>query len=128
MRCVVGHGAAPPFFKRKMYRDKARVVAAFRFRRFTRAAYAVFNSLHRVVNIGRLASYIADCQLCKSTGVLVAFVLGTAPALYAQNEEEPESVELRAVQVVAPAAAQVSPEPALVVIIIIVFSKFTIFP
>ncbi|MBQ9473402.1 MAG: TonB-dependent receptor [Bacteroidales bacterium] len=98
-----------------MYRDKARIVAAFRFRRFTRAAYAVFNSLHRVVNIGRLASYIADCQLCKSTGVLVAFVLGTAPALYAQNEEEPESVELRAVQVVAPAAAQVSPEPALVV-------------
>ena len=98
-----------------MHIEKYRHCSVFRFRRFTRTRYAVFNSLHRVVNIGRLASYIADCQLCKSVGAVVLFVFGLVPALYAQNEDEPVSVELRAVQVVAPAtAAQESPEPAVV--------------
>lgn len=38
----------------------------FRFRRFSHKAYAAFNSLHRVVNIGCVSGHIADLQLEKS--------------------------------------------------------------
>lgn len=38
----------------------------FRFRRFSRAAYAVFASLHRQVTIGTLNGIVADAQMRKS--------------------------------------------------------------
>ena len=38
----------------------------FRFRRFSHKAYAAFNSLHRVVNIGCVSGHIADLQLERS--------------------------------------------------------------
>ncbi len=38
----------------------------FRLRRFSHKAYAAFNSLHRVVNIGCVSGHIADLQLEKS--------------------------------------------------------------
>ena len=57
--------------------------AVFRFRRFSRSGYAAFRSMHRVVNIGRLASYIADRQLKKSVALVALwfpFLCGTAMA------------------------------------------------
>ena len=88
---------------------------AFRFRRYSRAKYAVFNSLHRVVTIGRLASYIADRQLLKSVGALIGFVFCFPLTLFAQNDKDPDAVELRPVQVTAPVPIPLSPlEPAVV--------------
>ena len=52
-----------------MYQHKQTRTTAFRFRRYCRAAYAAYNSLHRVVNIGHLATYIADRQLHKSAAI-----------------------------------------------------------
>ena len=37
--------------------------SAFRFRRFARAGWAAFHSLHREVTIGRLDVRVADCSL-----------------------------------------------------------------
>lgn len=98
-----------------MYRQISHRFGVFRFRRFTRAKYAAFNSLHRVVNIGRVASYIADRQLRKSVGTLVGFMFCAPLALYAQSEDDSDVIELRPVQVVAPVASvQASAEPAVV--------------
>ena len=45
---------------------KSQTTQTLRFRRFSHKAYAAFNSLHRVVNIGCVAGHIADLQLEKS--------------------------------------------------------------
>lgn len=88
---------------------------SFRFRRFCRAAYAVFNSLHREVTIGRLASYIADRQLRKSA-VVAALSLVLMPAVAQAQEDDPtEELSLPAVQILAPATpTQTTAEPAVV--------------
>lgn len=88
---------------------------SYRFRRFCRAAYAIFNSLHREVTIGRLASYVADHQLRKSAvAVLVAFLL-TPLMAQAQEDDPVEELALPAVQVVAQSASsQTAAEPAVV--------------
>ena len=88
---------------------------AFRFRRFSRAAYAAFNSLHRVVNIGRLASYIADRQLQKSAAVLTLGTLLLPMQALSQSEDTLDERLLPAVAVIAPADSLFgSPEPAAV--------------
>lgn len=51
-------------YRLKRYATKA--VASFRFRRFSRAAYAVFASLHKHVTIGTLNGLAADAQIRKS--------------------------------------------------------------
>lgn len=61
--------------------------AAFRFRRFSRAGYAAFRSMHRVVNIGRLASYIADHQLRKSAAVVAMLLPVLGNTALAQTDE-----------------------------------------
>ena len=88
---------------------------SFRFRRFCRAAYAVFNSLHREVTIGRLASYIADRQLRKSAVTVMSLLLLPAVVL-AQEDEPTEELSLPVVQIVAPtlSATQTTAEPAVV--------------
>ena len=87
----------------------------FRFRRFCRKAYAVFNSLHRQVTIGHLASYIADRQLRKS--VAVAIVACFMPQmLYAQEEDTSDVTQLPLMRITAPAATpQISADPAQVI-------------
>ncbi len=88
---------------------------AFRFRRYSRAKYAVFNSLHRVVTIGRLATYIADRELLKSVGTLICFVFCFPLTLFAQDDNDPDAVELSPVQVTAPVPIPQTPsEPAVV--------------
>ena len=87
---------------------------AFRFRRYCRAAYAAFNSLHREVTIGRVATYIADRQLRKSVAVAaVAVVLAHGTAM-AQADEERETRTLPDVQVLAADSLFGTPEPAAV--------------
>jgi len=48
-------------------RKKNLASSAIRFRRYSRKGYSAFASLHRVVTIGHLASYIADRQMHKSS-------------------------------------------------------------
>ena len=72
----------------------------FRFRRFSHKAYAAFNSLHRVVNIGCVAGHITDLQLEKShthyqlTEHLVAKTQNSNDS----DEEEPASSLLQAIE------------------------------
>ncbi len=98
-----------------MNQSKTITPRAFRFRRFCRAAYAAFNSMHRVVNIGRVATYIADCQMRKSAVVLVLGSLLIPVHAMAQADDNPDERLLPAVQVIAPADTLFgSPEPAAV--------------
>lgn len=60
---------------------------ALRFRRYCRGAYAAFNSMHRVVNIGRLATYIADRQLRKSAVALALCAPLLCQVSMAQTDE-----------------------------------------
>jgi len=88
---------------------------AFRFRRFCRAAYAAFNSLHRVVNIGHLATYIADRQLRKSAAVLTLGIALLPLQTLAQTDTDPDERLLPAVEILASADTLFgSPEPAAV--------------
>lgn len=67
---------------------------ALRFKRFCRAGYAVFRSLHREVTIGQLASYIADRQLGKvGATVAVCTALLFAPATIAAQTDDDPSVQ-----------------------------------
>lgn len=84
---------------------------AFRFRRFTRKAYAAFASMHRVVNIGRLASYVADCQLRKSVALVTMGLPIFAEMTMAQSDDLSEPHLLPTLDVVAVAdSPQCSPD------------------
>ena len=98
-----------------MQKHKLNKTTVFRFRRFCRAAYAAFNSLHRVVNIGRLASYIADRQLHKSA-VATAFCLALLPVQsWAQADDTLDEHTLPVVDIIVQADTLFgSPEPAAV--------------
>ena len=98
-----------------MYKQTHNQTQAFRFRRYCRAAYAAFNSLHREVTIGCVATYIADRQLRKSVAVAaVAVVLAHGTAM-AQADEERETRTLPEVQVMMAADSLFgTPEPAAV--------------
>ena len=98
-----------------MYKQTHNQTQAFRFRRYCRAAYAAFNSLHREVTIGRVATYITDRQLRKSVAVAaVAVVLAHGTAM-AQADEERETRTLPEVQVMMAADSLFgTPEPAVV--------------
>jgi iron complex outermembrane receptor protein len=88
---------------------------AFRFHRFCRAAYAAFNSLHRVVNIGHLATYIADRQLHKSAAIAALGMLLLPLQATAQTDDNPDERLLPAVDIIIPADTLFgSPEPAAV--------------
>ena len=73
---------------KKIYRTSS----VYRFRRFSRKAYAAFASLHRQVSIGRVAGEIADLELLKAgkktaMGLLIAL---SATAAYA-GESDPDT-------------------------------------
>ena len=46
--------------------------SSIRFRRWSRASYAVFASLHRAVSIGRISADIADASLSKSGNTVIS--------------------------------------------------------
>lgn len=74
----------------------------FRFRRYCRAAYAAFRSLHCKVTIGHVATYIADRQLRKSacTVALCLPLLMTGEAM-AQSDDDLEGLTLPVVSITA---------------------------
>lgn len=74
---------------------------AFRFRRFSRAGYAAFRSMHRVVNIGRLASYIADHQLRKSAAVVALLLPVLGNTALAQSYDSLDEHLLPALDIIA---------------------------
>ena len=74
-----------------MYFTKHINSAVIRFKRFSRATYAVFQSMHRVVNIGHVASYIADCQMRKATGAMLVVAVLTVGSVSAQKVDDDDS-------------------------------------
>lgn len=92
------------------------MLKTIRFRRFKRAGFAVFNSLHRVVNIGRLVSYIADRQLLKSAFAMAMFAVLFTENAYAQTDEDIPVNLLPALDVVAVADTQQGSPDAVAVI------------
>lgn len=72
----------------------------FRFRRFSHKAYAAFNSLHRVVNIGCVSGHIADLQLEKSQThyQLTEQLVAKAPNSHESDGEEPELPLIQSVE------------------------------
>ena len=74
-----------------MYKHTYKPTCAFRFRRFCRAKWAAYNSMHREVTIGRLAARIADSSLAKgATAVALAITLSQGN-LMAQSDDDRET-------------------------------------
>lgn len=80
---------------------------AFRFRKFSRKAYAAFMSLHREVTIGCVSAHIADREMLKAgRSVAVVTLLFSAASLFAVDEASPNDelanqLRLEEVQVTA---------------------------
>ena len=90
-------------------------INAFRFKRYCRGAYAVFNSLHREVTIGRVATYIADKQLRKAVAACaVAMMLLPSNEAVAQNEDAEDMITLPEVVVSVSTDTLSTPQPAAV--------------
>lgn len=91
-------------------------IAVYRFRRFCRAGYAAFCSMHRVVNIGCLASYIADRQLKKSAlAVALCMPLAWNGAM-AQTDDLLDEQLLPTLDITAPADSATGSADAVAVI------------
>lgn len=80
--------------------------SVFRFRRFSRKNYAAFSSMHRVVNIGHLASYIASRKLKKSIALVVFGIPVLSGMALAQTDDPQEERLLPSLVVVATADTQ----------------------
>ncbi|MBR1798901.1 MAG: TonB-dependent receptor [Bacteroidales bacterium] len=86
-----------------------------RFRRFCRAGYAAFRSMHREVTIGHLATYIADRQLTKSAVATAAMALMMPLTAAAQTDDTDEPLLLTEVSITATADSLfLTAEPAAV--------------
>ena len=89
--------------------------SAFRFRRFSRAKWAAYSSMHREVTIGRLATRVADSSLAKTATVAATALLLMQGTTFAQSDREQETRTLQEVQIVLSAdSLQGSSEPAAV--------------
>lgn len=74
---------------------------SLRFRRYSRSGYAVFNSLHREVTIGAVATYIADRGVCKSLCSLALCASLLGGAAMAQTDREAGSQQLPTLEITA---------------------------
>ena len=89
--------------------------SALRFRRFSRAKWAAYSSMHREVTIGRLATRVADSSLAKTATVAATALLLMQGTTFAQSDREPQTRTLQEVQIVLSAdSLQGSSEPAAV--------------
>ena len=89
--------------------------SAFRFRRFSRAGWAAYSSMHREVTIGRLATRVTDSSLAKTATVAATALLLMQGTTFAQSDREPQTRTLQEVQIVLSAdSLQGSSEPAAV--------------
>lgn len=98
-----------------MYKQPKTQKQAFRFRRFCRAGWAAFRSMHREVTIGRLAARVVDSSLAKGAATVALAVTLSQGTLMAQTEKESETRTLPEVQVMVAADSLFgTPEPAAV--------------
>ena len=89
--------------------------SALRFRRFSRAKWAAYSSMHREVTIGRLATRVANSSLAKTATVAATALLLMQGTTFAQSDREPQTRTLQEVQIVLSAdSLQGSSEPAAV--------------
>ncbi|MBR1785197.1 MAG: TonB-dependent receptor [Bacteroidales bacterium] len=97
-----------------MYKQTSKSTAV-RFRRFCRAKWAAYRSMHREVTIGRLAARVADHSLAKAgTAATLCLALAASQA-QAQTLREGETRTLDEVQVTILADTLLgTPEPAAV--------------
>ncbi len=81
---------------------------AFRFRRFCRAKYAAFRSLHREVTVGRVAAYITDLQLAKSqkTTAAACLVAALLSPLTLMADDDPDAFDVQNLSEVAVVAVK----------------------
>ena len=99
----------------KMYKQAKKQTQAFRFRRFCRAGWAAYSSMHREVTIGRLAVRVADSSLAKGLAATAVAIVLAQGAVSAQSDKEAETRSLPEVQVTMGAdTLSGAPEPAAV--------------
>lgn len=72
----------------KMYKQHQQPTRAFRFRRFCRAGWAAFRSMHREVTIGRLAVRVADSSLAKCAVLAVGLTLVEGSSMAQTDDRE----------------------------------------
>ena len=90
--------------------------SAFRFRRFQRAGWAAYSSMHREVTIGRLSTRVADCSLAKAAATLALGLVLAQGSAAAQSDNQREERTLPEVQIMPPADSLMgSPEPVAVI-------------
>lgn len=71
-----------------MYKQHQQPTRAFRFRRFCRAGWAAFRSMHREVTIGRLAVRVADSSLAKCAVLAVGMILVEGASMAQTDDRE----------------------------------------
>ena len=74
-----------------MNRHIYKPTCAFRFRRFCRAKWAAYSSMHREVTIGRLAARVADSSLAKGAATLALAITLSQGNLMAQSDDDRET-------------------------------------
>ena len=98
-----------------MNKQSKQRMSAFRFRRFARAGWAAFRSMHREVTIGRLDSRTADSSLRKGAAAVVLCAVMAPATLAAQSDDDRETRTLPEVTIaVAADTMQALSEPAAV--------------
>ena len=91
-----------------MYKHKQQTPSAFRFKRFCRAKWAAYSSMHREVTIGRVATRVADSSLRKSAAAVALGLVMAQGTLMAQSDLDRETRTLPAVQVAVACLARPS--------------------
>ena len=82
-----------------MYKNTNQPTRAFRFRRFCRAGWAAYSSMHREVTIGRLAVHVANHSFAKGTVVIALAATLLQGSLMAQSDDDRETRTLPEVTV-----------------------------
>ena len=99
-----------------MNNNNSKTNTSYRFRHYCRGAYAVFNSLHREITIGHLATYIANRQWQKSLPALAIALLLLQGHAMAQTDNTPEEHMLPAVEIAASSDTLfATPDPAAII-------------
>lgn len=72
----------------------------FRFRRFANKSYSAFNSMHKIVSIGRVSRHVCDKELLKSgISIAVCCMCFGVSGLQAEEVEPPEGIDALQLQI-----------------------------
>ncbi len=74
-----------------MYKPKQQDSCTFRFRRFCRAKWAAYSSMHREITIGQLAARVADSSLAKGVATVALAITLSQGSLMAQSDDDRET-------------------------------------